>query len=91
MKGKTDRRSLVFRIALAMFACGGVLFFSPLLVRSTLAADGEVTCTATCTNGSCTGNKPYCICSCTWWTSSAVCNCTQAPEQEEKPVSPAGA
>lgn len=86
MKGNTDRRSLVLRLALALFACGGAVFVSPTLVRGSVLTDGEVTCTSTCTGGSCTGNKPYCVCSCSWF-GRPICSCTSAPE-EQTPTSP---
>lgn len=82
MKGNTDRRSLVLRLALALFVCGGALFVSPSLVRGAVFADGEVTCTATCEGGSCTGNQTYCVCSCSWFFKLPVCNCTSAPPEQ---------
>lgn len=86
MKDTTTRRTLVFRLALALLATGGAVFFSPGLVRDSAAQqEGEVTCTATCGGGSCTGNKAYCVCSCSWFWQTPVCNCTDA---EQRPVSP---
>ncbi len=76
-------RALLFRLALSLLVVGSGVFLSPLLVRSSYASDGEVTCTATCKNGSCTGNQEYCVCSCSFWTSSAVCSCAKPEEDHE--------
>lgn len=72
-------RSLLFRFALSIFVVGSGVFLSPLLVQTSFASSGDVTCTATCDGGSCTGNKPYCVCSCSWWANRPVCSCSDAP------------
>ena len=81
MKKRIDVRVLVLRSSLALLAAGIALFATPLLVQRAYASDGEVTCTATCRNGSCTGDQPYCLCSCHWFFATPICNCTA-----EKPV-----
>jgi hypothetical protein len=86
MKDNSGRRALVLRFALALLACGAALAFSPNLVQQSFASDGDVTCTATCSGGSCTGNKTYCVCTCSWFFGLPVCNCTNAPpEQTQTP------
>ena len=86
MTRTSNRRTLLFRLALAIFAVGIGVFFSPSLVQNSVASTGDVTCTATCTGGSCTGNKPYCVCSCSWWANRPVCSCTSTSEEENVPA-----
>lgn len=74
MDRRNTGRSLLLRFACSLFFVGGAVSLSPL-VAQTSSSSGEVTCTATCTNGSCSGNKPYCVCSCGWF-GSASCSCT---------------
>lgn len=78
-----DHRPILLRLALSLFVVGTGVFFSPLLVQNSYASAGDVTCTATCDGGSCTGNKPYCVCSCSFWFNRAVCTCSE-------PTSPSG-
>lgn len=85
MKDDTGRRALLLRLALALLACGGALFFSPGLVRDSLAQEQEeIACTATCRKGSCAGRGDSCICSCSWF-GYASCICSN---QEQAPTSP---
>lgn len=86
MTSTSGRRALLFRLALALFAVGGAVFLSPALVPNSFASTGDVTCTATCKNGSCTGNKPYCVCSCSFWGGSAVCSCTSTSQEDNVPA-----
>lgn len=90
MKQTMDVRVAVLRSCLALLVAGLALFASPLLVQRLYASeDGDVTCTATCDNGSCTGNQPYCTCSCHWLWKTPRCNCASAPAEpvDQTPVS----
>lgn len=80
----TGRRTIL-KGALVALLLGAATFVSPNLIQRAMAQESTVTCTATCRNGSCTGNKPYCVCSCTWFSGSALCNCTEATEPDVPP------
>lgn len=77
MSSQARFRSFALRGAFALVAVAAAVAFSPRLVRQAHAQVGEPTCTATCTNGSCAGNKPYCVCSCHWLWATPICKCVE--------------
>lgn len=82
MRTETNRfRARVFRLALVALGAGAAVFLSPSVVPLAFASEPELTCSATCRNGTCSAYGSSCICSCHWWTLEAVCTC-----DVEKPV-----
>ncbi len=77
-----DFRPLILRTSFALMMMGLALVAAPMLVGPAYASDGDVTCTATCRGGSCTGDKPYCVCTCHWFWGTPVCNCTEPIDQQ---------
>ena len=68
-------RLLIFRLAVSALVAGAGVFVSPWFVSSGFASDGEITCTATCMNGTCVATGNSCTCTCHWWSREAVCRC----------------
>jgi hypothetical protein len=82
MKSRLDPRSFILRTVLGLVFVAAAVFVSPFFLRHAYASDGDVTCTASCNGKTCTGNQPYCVCTCHWLWGTPVCNCSQPVDQQ---------
>lgn len=76
------RRPRQLKLALLSLFAAAALLASPRLAQRVYANVNPSTCTANCTNGSCSGTG-NCTCSCSYWLGVPTCSCQDPPPPTE--------